>query len=162
MEETEAFSSGDIDTADLSEITDEEFELLESEEEEEPLRGDAWITALREKGVFFSKPLDLDFSLLTCFPEAYRVTPRSQPGPRTTPRAISNKKQTTLGEGGNTDLYPAKYDNDFAWYPYLFLQRSKPDTHLAALARLDEKTLRDDSPEVLDALISHIKAKLGL
>ena len=154
--------SGDIDTGDLSEIMDEDFALPGLEEEGKLLRGDAWIAALREKGVFFLKPLDLDFSLLTCFPEAYRVTPRSQPGPQKTPRAISRKKQTTLGEGGNTNLYPAEYDNDFAWYPYLFLQRSKPDTHLAALARLDEEALRDDSPEVLDALISHIKSKLGL
>lgn len=162
MEETLAFLSGDINPADLSEITDEEFALLEPEEEEEPLRGDAWITALREKGVFFSHPLDLDFSLLMYFPKAYQIISSGGTGPRTTPEALSRHKRTALGKGGNVDLYPAEYDDDFTWYPYLFLRRSKPDTHLAALARLDERTLRDKGPEEFDALISHIKSQLGL
>ena len=162
MDETEAASLGGINPADLPEITDKDFALQGSEEEEEPLRGDAWITALREKGVFFSKPLDLDFSLLTCFPEAYHCLPPSRTGPRTMQNALSRNKRATLGKDGNANLYPAEYDDDFTWYPYLFLRRSKPDTHLAALARLDKRTLRGKGPEELDALISHIKLKLGL
>lgn len=162
MENTGACFLGDIDPTDLSEITDEEFALLEPEEGEESLRGDAWITALREKGVFFSDPLDLDFSLLMHFPEAYRAIPSNRTGPRTTPGALLRNKRATLGKDGNADLYPAAYNDDFIWYPYLFLRRSKPDTHLAALARLDESSLRDKGPEELDALISHIKSKLRL
>ena len=47
------------------------------------------------------------------------------------------------------------------WYRYLFLGRSKPSTHLRALARLSSSELKD-GPEPVRALADYIKTKLGL
>ena len=41
-------------------------------------------------------------------------------------------------------------------YRYHFLTRSKPATHLAAMAHLKHKTVREGMPETLAAILEHI------
>ena len=62
---------------------------------------------------------------------------------------------------GNPNLYTNKWNEDFVWYPYLFLQKSKPETHIAALARLNKTELADGAPEELDALLSFVEESLS-
>jgi predicted ATPase len=120
-----------------------------------------WLKALREEGVFFSFPLDIDFAMLAAFPEAYQHPNPGGRGPRGSADAISEKKAVTLKTGGDPDLYDDDYDDQFKWYPYLFLNRSKPETHIAALARIDQDDLAEDAPAELRALIEHVKEALG-
>ena len=121
-----------------------------------------WLRALREEGIFFSSPLDIDFAMLHAFPAAYRHPNPGSRGPRGDANAIRDKKSTTLKTGGDPDVYDDDYDDVFKWYPYLFLSRSKPETHIAALARIDEDELAENAPTELKALVEYVKQALRL
>lgn len=117
-----------------------------------------WLQALRHEAVFFSDPIDLDFAMLEAFPAAYQHPNPGGRGPRTTAKAIAEKKRVVLKTNGNPDIYDGEHWNDsFAWYPYLFLSRSKPETHLAALSRIDRRNLARRAPLELRALIDHVR-----
>ncbi|EMM5415966.1 AAA family ATPase [Citrobacter amalonaticus] len=121
-----------------------------------------WLQAFREEGVFFSSPIDLDFSMLLAFPTAYQVANPGGQGPQSSAAAIQAKKNSTLKTGGNPALYTAYYDDAFKWYPYLFLNRSKPETHLAAFSRMTNCDVSLCSPAELRALIEYVKHELVL
>lgn len=119
---------------------------------------------LRQFGVFFSAPLDLDMAMLNSFWKAYTELDPGERGPHD-----SDATDAVLGSGGIPGDYWAPADPDklaeqqerLRWYRYLFLGRSKPSTHLRALARLSPSDLKD-GPEPVCALADYIKAKLGL
>src|SRR5690606_31786571 len=156
---------GTVDFAKLDSLQDDD--LLEK-------GGDhPWLKALQEEGVFFSFPLDIDFAMLHAFPKAYQHANPGGRGPRGDAKAILEKKATTLKTGGNPALYHDKYDDEFKWYPYLFLNRSKPETHIAALARIvsvedaenaqiDSAKLGENAPAEIKALIQHVKEVLTI
>ena len=146
--------NGTIDPADVGDL--EDSDLLDEGEDND------WLKALREEGVFFSFPLDIDFAMLSAFPEAYQYPNPGGRGPRASADAIRDKKAVTLKTGGNPDLYDEDYDDEFKWYPYLFLSRSKPETHIAALARIEDRDLAQNAPSEIEALIEHLKKALGL
>jgi hypothetical protein len=63
---------------------------------------------------------------------------------------------------GDADTAKAFWDTDerrerLRRYRYLFLSRSKPNTHLRALSRLTENDLKKDAPPVITALVSYIR-----
>ena len=145
-------ADGTIDPEELADV--EDSELLDEDSD--------WIRALREEGIFFSFPLDIDFAMLRAFPDAYQHPNSGGRGPRGGADAIRDKRAVSLKTGGEPDLYDDDYDDEFKWYPYLFLSRSKPETHLAALARIKEDELAEDAPAELKALIEHVKQTLGL
>ncbi len=144
--------NGAIDPADVDRLADSD--LVDDDHN--------WFEALREEGVFFSFPLDIDFAMLSAFPEAYRHPNPGGRGPRESADAIRDKKVVALKTGGDPDLYDDNYDDEFKWYPYLFLDRSKPETHIAALARVGEGRIAENAPAELTALIEHVKEILGL
>lgn len=119
---------------------------------------------LRQFGVFFSAPLDLDMAMLVSFWKAYTELDPGERGPYD-----SDATTAVLGSDGSPGDYWAPADPDkrarqqerLRWYRYLFLGRSKPSTHLRALARLNSAELKD-GPEAVRALADHIKTKLGL
>lgn len=123
---------------------------------------DNWLRAFQDEGVFFSYPIDLDFAMLSAFPQAYQVPHPGGRGPMGGAKAIQARKHTTLKTGGTPALYGRHYDGLFRWYPYLFLNRSKPEAHMAAFARISDAELARASPPELRALIEHVKQKLGL
>ncbi|GJE19504.1 ATP-dependent nuclease [Methylobacterium marchantiae] len=145
---------GDIDLDRIDEIDD--ARLLDDGDDND------WLTALREKDVYFSFPIDIDFAMIQAFPDVYMRTPEGKRGPRNGPGALTEKKATTLKTNGDVALYDEDetYDNAFVWYPYLFLGASKPGAHLAALGLMDEETLRTGAPEVLVSLVEAIRAGL--
>lgn len=144
---------GTIDLDDLEELTDEDVWYVWEEND--------WVQALKHEAVFFSDPIDLDFAMLQAFPAAYQHPNPGGRGPRTTDRAIAEKKRVVLKTNGNPDIYEEDNWNDsFAWYPYLFLNRSKPETHLTALSRISRRRLARHAPPELRALIDHVKAFL--
>lgn len=120
-----------------------------------------WLKAFQENGIFFSHPIDLDFAMLRAFPEAYHILNPNERGPQGG-ASIQNKKQTTLKTEGDMELYDETYDVVFQWYPYLFLNRSKPETHLAAFSRIPENTIVNDAPAELTALINYVNRGLKL
>lgn len=116
-----------------------------------------WLNVFEAEGVYFSDPLDIDFSMLGAFPSVYKIPNEGGTGPRAKPPAILRAKLSTLKKGGNAHLYENDYDNNFIWYPYLFLNnKSKPETHIKALSKLSKDKLASDSPRELRALVSRV------
>jgi putative ATP-dependent endonuclease of OLD family len=145
---------GTIDTGKVDAI--EDSDLLDEVADHD------WLKALREEAIFFSSPLDIDFAMLSAFPEAYQHPNPGGRGPRGDADAIRNKKVVTLKTGGDPELYDDAFDDEFKWYPYLFLSRSKPETHIAALARIEDDDLAENAPPELKALIAHLRKAIGL
>lgn len=145
---------GTIDSAEVHAI--EDSELLEMGDNHN------WLKALRDEGVFFSFPLDIDFAMLRAFPDAYQQPKPGGRGPRGNADAIRDKKLVTLKTGGSPELYEDSYVDEFKWYPYLFLNRSKPGTHFAAVSLIEEEGLAEDAPPELKVLIEYVRGALGL
>lgn len=154
LEHTTPALMGEIDLAQIGNLEDEDLWVTYEENE--------WLQAMEERAVFFSDPLDLDFSMLEAFPNAYRQTNPGGTGPGTSDVALANAKKATLKTNGDETLYGDGYDDEFRWYPYLFLNRSKPETHIAALTRINDDDLANGAPAPLKALIVHVKEAIGL
>lgn len=133
------------------------LEDLEDEDVLEDWADNNWLQALRHEAIFFSDPIDLDFAMLTAFPAAYQHPNPGGRGPRTTAKAIAEKKKVVLKTNGTPAIYDDQWNDSFAWYPYLFLSRSKPETHLAALSRITSRDLARRAPPEMRALIDHVK-----
>jgi len=123
------------------------------------------ITYLQDlPGFFFSALLDLDMSMLVSFWKAYTELDPGERGPH-----HSDATKAVLGDDGTPGDYWAPADQEkrdtqqerLRSYRFLFLSRSKPSTHLRALARLDPSDLKD-GPESVRALTDYVKTKLGL
>jgi putative ATP-dependent endonuclease of OLD family len=128
-----------------------------------------WIASLEAQGVFFSYPLDLDYSMLLAFTDAYKATVGDDAeGPdipedeadleveiENVVKAVLKKTKT----GGKT--FGAAAKKLFFWYRYLFLGRGKPSTHILALANLSDELLRTKAPRSLNALVARVMQELA-
>lgn len=131
---------------------------------------DAWLKYFSEQfGVFFSTPLDLDFALLEAFPDVYKSLIPPNGGPRlpdpATPEyqlAIKQRMKQVLAADASkaTDDLGSTYTQTqqelFAWYKYLFLDGSKPVTHMRALLNISERDLTEKAPDTLRQLIQRV------
>ena len=118
------------------------------------------LNALATQNVFFSYPIDIDFSMLQSFGKEYKFPNPGGKGPRKDGVSVQEKKSVTLKTGGNPAFYGDVYDETFAWYPYLFLNRSKLETHFAALARISDDDLANSAPPEILALIQCVRTAL--
>lgn len=153
LSENTLVKTGKIELEDVGAMKDPDL-LDESEEND-------WLKVLREEGIFFSFPLDIDFAMLQAFPSAYQRPHPGGRGPRGGADTIGDKKKLTLKANSAPELYDESYDEEFRWYPYLFLSRSKPETHIAALARIEDEDFIGNAPSELIALIKHMKKVLA-
>ncbi len=100
-------------------------------------------------------------AMLAAFPKAYEAIIPKGGGPAMEPDEAA---KVVLGTGGKgieeykDDL--AAYKDHMPAYRYHFLTRSKPATHLQALAQLDDKALAKGMPKTYRDLIAHIYANL--
>ncbi|RFU93246.1 MULTISPECIES: ATP-dependent nuclease [Citrobacter] len=109
--------------------------------------------ALEKRSVFFSFPMDLDFSMLLAYPEAYGVE-EDEPD-ESTIKAVLGKSYN------NVSQYSADEQSLFATYHQRFKLGSKPAAHIDALAKLSDKELIANMPESLNRLVDALIAKLG-
>jgi putative ATP-dependent endonuclease of the OLD family len=115
-----------------------------------------WVGYLRRFSVYFCSPLDLDYSMLQAFPEAYQVVDDGRQGPS----RLGDPRIAVLGEDGATDLYDAGDDERMRWYRYLFLGRGKPSTHVRVLSSISSHDLAARPPEELRTLLEEIKTRV--
>ena len=146
-------------------VVDEEIDLdeLDETDDQELIDQDQnhpWLKALTREGVFFSSPLDIDFSMLAMFSDVYQQPRPGGRGPRKSANALEDKKNVTLKTGGDPDLYDTDWDDGFIWYPYLFLNESKPEEHLRALSEIEPESLAQNAPAELKKLIAYVKRKV--
>jgi putative ATP-dependent endonuclease of the OLD family len=148
------------------EISEDQLENLHTRNEQD-IELESWISHLETFNVFFSQPLDLDMAMLSQFPEIYKsIVP---PGFGSKFPAISSQKyrsyldaagKAVLGEDADLLTYPDNLQRLFPWYRYLFLQKSKPSTHLQALSQIDNSEFKLDAPPVLLRLLDSVNQKL--
>jgi putative ATP-dependent endonuclease of the OLD family len=116
--------------------------------------GSQWITYLERIGVFFSNPLDLDFSMLRSFPNAYGAQEHA-----TNEAPADSTIKSVLGKShGNVTQYAAADLLLFGRYHSLFKLGSKPVEHLLALAQLSDADFTTAAPAFLTRLGAHTKA----
>ncbi|MGA3537748.1 AAA family ATPase [Micromonosporaceae bacterium DT194] len=115
--------------------------------------GHGAIASLEQQGVFFSHPVDLDLMMLEAYPVAYGVDPKV-PDEKTIVAVLGKKHE-------NEGRLPESVLHLFDEYHRSFDLGSKPATHLAALANLRDEDLLKELPEVLDRLVSHVRASLS-
>lgn len=111
------------------------------------------VNALEAKGVYFSHPVDLDLMLLEAFPDAYGVESVVTPDDKTI-AAVLGKSHA------NEDRLPTDVLELFDDYHRLFDLKSKPASHLRAMAALTDEKLLEGLPEVLAQLVADVRAKL--
>lgn len=119
---------------------------------EEGLR---WLGMLEAQGVFFSAPLDLDFMMLDAFRGAYGIVEdETEPVDNALLAAVLGERNV------GARFYSAEQLTLFRRYRTLFKGKSKPASHLEALASLDAEMLMADLPETLRRLLHAIKDRL--
>ena len=120
-----------------------------------------WTKRLREFGVFFAEPLDLDMLMLRHFPNDYKRLPDGLKGPSGEGDGKEQAVAAVLGSQGEPARWSGSAKELFPWYRYLFLGRSKPDSHLRVLSQISDTTLRDGAPPVLVSLLASVGKALA-
>lgn len=107
---------------------------------------------LENRNVYFSSPMDLDFSMLKAFPDAYGVA---------TEAYDDSVIKAILGKSHHD---PTQYNEEelslFYSYHRLFKLGSKPAAHIEALAKLSDADLIANMPESLNRLANAVIAML--
>lgn len=107
---------------------------------------------LEKRGVFFSEPMDLDFSMLKAYPDAYCVE-------RETPD--DDLKIAVLGKSHHDSSQYTKDELElFSTYQKYFKLGSKPAAHLSGLSKLSDEQLIANMPAAYVRLANAIKARL--
>lgn len=113
-----------------------------------------WTNWLEQFSVYFSDPLDLDYTMLKAFTAPYQRLEAGMNGPS----PAGDPRDTVLGPGGNPTFYGPAEEDAMRWYRYLFLGRSKPSTHVRVLSRLTHEEMRVSTPEPLRRLLTQVRA----
>jgi putative ATP-dependent endonuclease of the OLD family len=117
--------------------------------------GMTWLSRLEMYGVFFSNPLDLDFTMLQQFGDAYDINTEELAPP--TDDVIA----AVLGKTGDAALYTDDEKLLFSAYHRRFKLSSKPARHIAALAKLTDSAVREAMPEPLRRLTTRVATTLS-
>ena len=117
--------------------------------------GIQWRNYLESRGVFFSAPLDLDFALMSSFPNEYSVEPAEIADPD------AETLTSVLGKGRRVlHQYPPVQAKLFGAYHSRFKLASKPVQHLRALARINA-VMEDVLPAEYKRLLEAVRTRLA-
>lgn len=108
---------------------------------------------LEKKGIFFSYPLDLDYSMLLAFPSAYGVV--REDADESTIKAVLGKSHH------NASQYSKDEQQLFSTYHRSFKIGSKPAAHIDGLAKLSDEDLLAKMPKSFARLADAVIAKLS-
>ncbi len=111
-----------------------------------------YLDQLEKREIYFSYPMDLDFSMLVSFPDVYDVE---------TEEPDDSVIKAVLGK---SHYDSSQYSDDeiklFSTYHQKFKLGSKPASHIEALAQLSEDDLLANMPESFGRLADAVIAKL--
>lgn len=108
---------------------------------------------LENRGVFFSAPMDLDFSMLLAYPAAYGA--EKETPDESTIKAVLGKSHQDISQ------YSDDEQQLFSSYHRSFKLGSKPAAHIDALANLSDADLLANIPESFGRLADAVIAKLA-
>ncbi|WP_130888144.1 AAA family ATPase [Pseudomonas sp. Sample_21] len=113
------------------------------------------IANLEPLGVFFSAPMDLDFSMLRAYPAAYGVAPEDLVVPKL------GQTKSVLGDSHHDRFqYSLIERKHFVAYHKRFKLDSKPKSHIEALSKLTDDQLIAKMPASLNRLADFVFAKI--
>jgi hypothetical protein len=122
---------------------------------------DGWLSFFqKEFNLFFSAPLDIDLSMLESFPKEYFSQAPPNGGPRVPARKAMRQVLAADIDAASPELgssYKPEQVELFAWYKYLFVDGSKPVSHMAALASFDGVEWVQKAPLTLQQLLSRAR-----
>lgn len=169
------FNTDDGETLSLADATYEDYFANKKNETIE--ENDAWLNYFEEKfSVFFSRPLDIDFAMIESFLPQYKaiISDDGGRGPNLPPPSgvkflpECEKRMRQVLSSSPEDIPQtllSAYSNEqkilFPWYKYLFVEGSKPATHMRALLKISESDWLEKGPSCLKSLIDAAKEKLG-
>jgi len=113
---------------------------------------DNYLVELEKRNIFFSYPLDLDFSMLLAFPDAYNVE-----------KEIPDEKtiKSVLGKSYfNADQYTPEEKEFFDTYHSHFKVGSKPAAHIEGLSKINNEKLISNMPKTYINLAQKVKKML--
>ena len=113
-----------------------------------------YLSELEKSDVFFSYPMDLDFSMLLAFPAEYRKINSAAPK-KAMPDAILG------GSHNNETQYILEERKLFATYHKHFKLGSKPAAHIEALSNISDENLLSKMPKSFDRLANAVISKLA-
>jgi putative ATP-dependent endonuclease of OLD family len=116
-----------------------------------------WVSQLKTHGVYFSNPLDIDWSMIKKFTDEYQELDDGMSGPSDQ----GDPKNVVLGEEGDPQIYEPEDNDTFKWYRYLFLGRGKPTTHIRILGKLDNEKIAENAPIELKELIGTMRSHIN-
>ncbi|MDY4386408.1 ATP-dependent nuclease [Pectobacterium aroidearum] len=113
------------------------------------------IKELENCNVFFSSPLDIDYSMISAFPEIFCVKDEAygEQGPNKVEIGKEKILIDAVLKSSNTGVrygFCVDYLNKFLWYRYRFLSnKSKPASHLRMFSLIEDKYSNDEIIEKL-------------
>jgi putative ATP-dependent endonuclease of the OLD family len=112
-----------------------------------------YLKALEERDVYFSYPMDLDFTMLLAYPKAYDVE-KEVPDDQTI-KAVLGKSHHDSSQYSQDEL------KLFSTYHQRFKLGSKPAAHINALAQLSDEEFLAGIPESINSLAVAVIARLA-
>ncbi|HEO1767445.1 TPA: AAA family ATPase [Acinetobacter baumannii] len=113
---------------------------------------DNYRVELQKRNVFFSSPLDLDFSMLKAFPEAYKVS-KETPDEKTIKSVLG---KSYFGSNQYSDEEKELFDT----YHSHFKVGSKPAAHIDGLSNINDEELKSNMPQAYKDLATKVKEML--
>jgi putative ATP-dependent endonuclease of the OLD family len=149
-------------------LDDASFDALRENSDLDTETMAVWLTRFRDQfDTFFLSPLDLDFAMLEQFPDYYKGVIEPGHGPRLpesgsaeyTATIVQRMRQVLAADATKApdtlgSTYKPEQQELFAWYKYLFIDGSKPVTHMLAVSKIEDDTLAREAPECLRQLIA--------
>lgn len=128
----------------------------------------SWLDLFETYNVYFSYPYDLDWIMLNAFPASYHSFIPDNGGPnilKKTDAEYIDKTKNAIASVLKKDAEDIDIDSfddheQYYWYRYLFLGRGKPLSHNYVLNKLDNDSLKNNSPIVLKDLIEKVRGLL--
>nr|WP_102360696.1 AAA family ATPase [Vibrio cyclitrophicus]PMF55277.1 ATP-dependent endonuclease [Vibrio cyclitrophicus] len=111
-----------------------------------------YLAELEKRGVFFSYPMDLDFSMIKAYPTAFNIEASDQVEPGLTNiKSVLGKSRTDASE------YDDEEQKLFITYHKLFKIGSKPAEHITALSRLSDEQIIANMPQSFTRMIEAVE-----
>ncbi|MCB9139361.1 MAG: AAA family ATPase [Caldilineaceae bacterium] len=156
-------------------LDDPVWDDLRDRDDSELKKMDAWLSYFaKHHNVFFSSPLDMDLSMLEAFSDVYKSLAPANGGPRMPEpndpgyhAAVERRMKQVLASDPSAaslslgSTYSPEQQENFVWYKYLFVDGSKPVTHMRALLQIDDERLVSDAPEVMKQIVERARFLLS-
>lgn len=116
----------------------------------------SWLAFMQSNQIFYSQPLDLDFSMIQQYCEAYGIDTLLLSAPD------ESTFKSVLGKSYEHDeWYSSEEKLLFEDYHKLFKVGSKPAEHISALSKLELPAILANMPESYKQLIERVRSRLA-